>query len=76
MNEQEFKAFLESYRKLDEDECGCYNPLPRQADQVWSLVGKFDLVDVSRHANEPTFEHWKKFTEIYWTHFMLLFKSS
>ena len=65
MDESEFKAFLGLVRKLDEDECGFYNPLSRQADQACSLVGKFDLEDVWRNASEPTLEHWKKFNEIY-----------
>ena len=32
LNEPQFKAFLKSYRRLEEDECGVYNPLPHQAD--------------------------------------------
>ena len=32
LNEPQFKAFMKSYRMLEEDECGVYNPLPHQAD--------------------------------------------
>ena len=76
LNEPEFKAFLQSYRRLEEDDCGCYNPLPRQADKAWSLISKFSIDGgVQRQAKDPTFEHWKKFGEIYWGHFMHQFHS-
>ena len=63
--ESEFYAFLESVRRLDEDEIGAFSPLSRQANKVWSILG---------HQGEATVEDYWKFAEVYWAHFMLQIK--